>query len=177
MTEYVAKCSSGVRDTITARVDGSSIELKAAHEGGRKLEIYLYEDDARTFARGILALADELDGEEVAEAAPKRAVKVGDRVRITRNHVMDGDENLGTVGQLSRIDAGDLVYPYLVELPDGIEWWCVKVELVDAPEPAPVDAPSSAFAGLVTQAKQLLEGTAHNGADIITLAREMADRV
>ncbi|MDH6625784.1 hypothetical protein M2271_003595 [Streptomyces sp. LBL] len=53
--------------------------------------------------------------------------------------------------------------------------WAAEVELVDEPaeasEPAP---PTSAFARHVDEAKKLLDGTAHTGADVVNLARELA---
>ncbi|MFJ3248374.1 hypothetical protein [Streptomyces sp. NPDC086782] len=136
MTEYDVACSSDSRDILTARIDGGTVELLAERGGLHKMEVYAQPDAARTFARGILALADEIDGGEAPELKPCAAPKIGDRVRIMRNSPSDGGDNVGTVGILAAIDSADTVLPYRVALPgSSYDWWCAEVELVDEPEP------------------------------------------
>jgi hypothetical protein len=83
MTVYTAECAIDSDDTITATRSSNRVEL----EPSGRVEVYLDPADARTFARGIIALADEIDGGEVAEAATTetRTPKVGDRVRIVED--------------------------------------------------------------------------------------------
>ncbi|MGI5404182.1 hypothetical protein ACQEVG_32970 [Streptomyces sp. CA-135486] len=77
MTEYVAKCWADEADTITASVQGESVELAASSNGLHRMEAYLKSAKTREFARGLLALADEIDGGKATEP-----VKVGDTVRV-----------------------------------------------------------------------------------------------
>jgi hypothetical protein len=144
MTEYVATCNASSHDTITAGGDGATIELVARSNGNRKMETFLSADKARTFARGILALADGIDGgEEKDEAKPSRPVKVGDRVRVVRNAYDYEDRGyIGRVGTLAFIDTDD--QPYRVAFDDYDYWWCAEVELVDEPTALESDAEAPA---------------------------------
>ncbi|MGV9546803.1 hypothetical protein [Streptomyces ardesiacus] len=137
MTEYTATCNASSRDTITARVaDGMSVELEARFSGEYKGEAYLTPTKARTFARGILALADEIDGGEAEEApALRRIPKVGDRVRVVRSAPGDRGRHEGDVGTLDIVDANDPELTYRVRLTDRTTWWCAEVEPV-GDEPA-----------------------------------------
>ncbi|MEU1037643.1 hypothetical protein [Streptomyces sp. NPDC005907] len=84
MSEYTAVCNASSRDVIGARIDGDSVELAARSYGEHKMETYLDPTKARTFARGILALADEIDGGE-AKPADTRP-KVGDKLLVLEDH-------------------------------------------------------------------------------------------
>jgi hypothetical protein len=149
MTVYTAECAIDSADTITATRSSNRVEL----EPSSRVEVYLDPDDARTFARGILALADEIDGGEVAEAATPetRTPQVGDRVRLD--------------------DTSDTW--------DDGSWWCAEVALLDepaepatAPEPVPVVSLRGDF---VAQAKTLLADVMHtSAADVIDLAKFLA---
>jgi hypothetical protein len=180
MTEYVATCNASHYDTITARLDGDAVELRADHNGEHMLETYLSASKARTFARGILALADEVDGEEVVEASTPetRAPEVGDRVRIVRDdpYTKPG-AFVGRTGVLREAKADGRGKPYRVRLddPSGTwdegSWWVEKVTLVDEPEPV-----LSRHAAHVRTAKALLAGVEHtSAADVIALAQFLAD--
>ncbi|MFB8071077.1 hypothetical protein [Streptomyces californicus] len=118
MTEYIAQCRAGRYDKIVARVDGDSVELAATSHGEHKMETYLDTADARTFARGILALADEVDGGE-GEAATDSRPKVGDRVIVTED---DPDERtgefVGLAGELASVHGG-YGTPFKVKFGDG----------------------------------------------------------
>ncbi|MDH6625783.1 hypothetical protein M2271_003594 [Streptomyces sp. LBL] len=140
MTEAVtAQCRWASRDYIKAYICGDSVHFDAFSNDKHEADSALRPNEVREFARGILALADEIDGGEAKAEAPKPAPKVGDRVRVVRNaYVGDGAANVGNVGRLARTDIYDDKCQYRVEL-DGIGWWCAEVELVDAPAEAPAD--------------------------------------
>jgi len=182
MTEYVAHSAHsaiGSDSTVRAHRVGSWVHVTSKSRGA-SASTALEADDARKFARGILALADEIDGGEADAMKPE--IKVGDKVRIVRNSPWDGDKHVGRVGVLASVDSHDHVMPYRVSFPDdSYGWWCAEVELVDTTtptdEPAPAVEPGlSAFAAHVEEALSLLAGTTYTGADVITLARELADR-
>jgi hypothetical protein len=187
MTEHVARCNSGIDDTITARRDSGTVELRAAKHGERVMEAYLYPADARTFARGILALADEVEGGEgEAEPAPVRLPQVGDRVRIVRNgYASEGSEHVGTVGTVKEVDPRSARARYRVSLPDDdYGWYCAEVELVDeAPESAvkspaepATDAPTpSPRARYIDEARALFGDTYFEADGLIRLAQFLAD--
>ncbi|MEU3729950.1 hypothetical protein AB0E81_11155 [Streptomyces sp. NPDC033538] len=101
MTEYTAQCRISSYDRIRARRDEGSVEL-AGYFGDYAGEAFILPDAARTFARGILALADEIDGGE-AEPADTRP-KVGDRLRVTK---VRADATLVRVGQIITVHATD----------------------------------------------------------------------
>ncbi|MFF6928310.1 hypothetical protein [Streptomyces californicus] len=103
MTEYIAQCRAGRYDKIVARVDGDSVELAATSHGAHKMETYLDTADARTFARGILALADEVDGGEVEPAEDSRP-KVGDLLRVTKDYPRHAPVKTGDVITVSVTD-------------------------------------------------------------------------
>ncbi|WP_327379394.1 hypothetical protein [Streptomyces sp. NBC_01212] len=134
MTEYKIECTSGVGDTITACLQGEEIEVVARSMGSFTQSVYPSLATARTFARGILALADEVDGGEARE----EPVKVGDFVEITGDDV---SSYVGRRGYLRKIDGSDPDLPYLLKGNNGAglyDWWARAVRKVDAPEPAPV---------------------------------------
>jgi hypothetical protein len=179
MDIYTAACVIDGGDTITAARSGDRVEL----EPSSRTEVYLDPAPARTFARGILALADEIDGGEVKEEAPavKPVPQVGDRVSIVEDdsYSMPG-EFIGRTGVLREAKTDGRGMPYRVRLddPSGTwdegSWWVKEVELLD--EETPADTPVNPFAAHVDEAKRLLADTDHNGADVIRLARELADR-
>lgn len=251
MSEYEIKCTAIPTDRLVASIDGGDVYLQA-HEGSDfKVSVFAKPAEARTFARGILALCDEIDGGEVAP----EPLKVGDRVRITHD---DFPRFVGKTGELTAIDIGDTLYAYCVKA-DGerLPVWVLEVERVDdepsdsrpkvgdrlrvtqdntwaapakpgdiitvvetdydtdegedcvrflvdgdtyryyiplsvtegpladwevdlltldrASEPTPEPA-RSPFAHYVDEARTLLADTVHTGADVIELARELADR-
>lgn len=196
MTEYTAQCRISRYDRITARTDGDSVALEAHLNDGYAGETYLYPGAARIFARGILALADEIDG---GETEMTLTVKIGDKVEVV-------DDNftslIGRRGTLIDIDSWDTEYPYHFreEGRSGGGVWVRAVRKVDepadeaVPEPAPSlfsryideatglledtgpEPTSSPFACYVDEAKKLLTGTLHTGADVVVLAVELADR-
>jgi hypothetical protein len=188
MTVYTAECAIDPADTITATRSSNRVEL----EPSGRVEVYLDPADARIFARGILALADEVDGGEVAEAATPetRALQVGDRVRVVKD---DPDTRAGEfVGKVGTLTAADprsgSALPYVVAFGDGTgrhgdavngKWCVADVKLVEEPaEPATTPEPISVVSlrgDLVTQAKTLLADVMHtSAADVIDLAKFLA---
>jgi hypothetical protein len=187
---YRAQCKWQAGDFINAYLVGGDVFLAAHEAHAQTATTALVPAEARAFARGILALADRIDGGEaaddgfpvgtrvrvleaysIAEAAgmvgtvyavsdqPGRlrvrldepwgdapstrelfadrwervdapaSVKVGDRVRVVRNaYDYEGNQHVGEVGTLRRIDEDD--QPYKVELAHS-DWWCAEVERVD----------------------------------------------
>ncbi|MGW2950734.1 hypothetical protein [Streptomyces eurythermus] len=89
MAEYTAKCVMDEDDQINARRANQRVALEPTGH-----DVYLNPDAARTFARGILALADEIDGGQVRQPA---AVKVGDRFKVTRSFLEWADVVIGDV--------------------------------------------------------------------------------
>ncbi|MFD5160995.1 hypothetical protein ACFWMJ_23450 [Streptomyces hawaiiensis] len=186
MTECSAHSAHGSDSVSRAYRIGSWLHV-STFEGGKYASTALTTDAARTFARGILALCDEIDGGEVRkapvvepladwereliESAPA-PIKVGDRVDIVRAEACSRHEE-GRTGIVDEVDRDDPHLPYRIvdEAGDFIAW-VKEVRKVDEPEPAP----AFTFATLVDEAKRLLAGTPHTAADIITLARDLADR-
>ncbi|GAA3018767.1 hypothetical protein [Streptomyces fulvorobeus] len=90
MSEHTITCTSGVSDTLTAQSSiGNDVAFYSRQGGVSKISVYAAPSDARTFARGILALCDEADGGEVkedpaatVEGPTVRGIKVGDKVRV-----------------------------------------------------------------------------------------------
>lgn len=152
MTDYVAICRDAARDTITATGGGAAVAL---YPSGSCESVYLSPAAARTFARGILALADEVDGGELA--APKLAVEVGDRVKVVAD---DFATHVGKTGILKCIDDGETATPFCVKF-DGaaVLVWVSEVRGIDEPTATPADtntSPESYRASLLEQARTLV---------------------
>ncbi|MFB7479513.1 hypothetical protein ACFUEM_08815 [Streptomyces anulatus] len=184
MTEYTAQCRAGRHDKITARIDGDSVELAATSHGAHKMETYLHTDDARTFARGILALADEADGGKVrtrpADVEPEPLAdwekdilepkpKVGDRVCILRPEGCYRPEHTGSLGLLTEIDSTDC--PYRVRTDAGDIVWAYTVEPA-SPSAVAITAPTRE--AYLHQAADLLGHNPYSAHDLIKLADYLA---
>lgn len=141
MTEYVAECGSAPRDTVTARVDGDTVELAARRRGDYVMEAYLSPDKARTFARGIISLADAIDGGDEdpelkvqADDDKAQAIKAGDRVRVLYDRADGATVSAGDVFPVAAVSAWASGAIY-VNRGDGRQW-CFgpeNVEKVDEP--------------------------------------------
>lgn len=190
MTEYTATCKTDEDDTITARVDGESVELRAKRYGRQMMEAFLLPANARTFARGILALADDIDG---GEADPNTRPKVGDRLRVTQDDPWWAPVKINDV-----ITVAETAYDRADGSQDGVRFqehedtylWHVplssvegpladwEVDLLTASEPESVPVPRDAVVSVrgdfVTQARELLAGTDPDAADVIRLAEFLA---
>ncbi|WP_405927861.1 hypothetical protein OG554_03440 [Streptomyces griseus] len=182
MDEYIAQCRHDGDQRIKAHTNGVSVVLVGYSEEGSVTEPYLSAASARTFARGILALADEVDGgEEKAGPATDNRPKVGDRVIVIED---DPDDRTGEfvnlVGTLTDIIGGPYT-PYLVKFGEGShgdvdgQWYCQRVEKV-ADEP---DSPSAATITRPTREAYLhraaeLLGADPSALDLIELADYLA---
>ncbi|MEU1254834.1 hypothetical protein ABZ445_16290 [Streptomyces chartreusis] len=202
MEDVKITCEGDDRDYFTAERDGRDIGLKSYHDGDFCISAYASPAKFRTFARGILALADEIDGGEVAEAPkPTRAPVVGDKVRILEDDPGNRTgEFVGLIGTLKVEDPNSFGYtPFLVWFGDGSgehgdringTWYVKRVELVDEPEPladwerdlldeAPADEPAPARsyrAKYVEEARELLAPFRTPGVeDVIKLAMWLAN--
>ncbi|MEU8840281.1 hypothetical protein AB0D97_14270 [Streptomyces roseus] len=80
---YRAQCRWAANDFLNAYRVGDSVHVDAYNDNEEKANASLPVAEARAFARGILALADEVDGGEArSEARPR----VGDRLRVTKDN-------------------------------------------------------------------------------------------
>ncbi|MER5501326.1 hypothetical protein ABT096_29555 [Streptomyces sp. NPDC002561] len=169
MTEHTIRCTGDPADNLTAHRDGDDVALYARHGDELKVSVYVPFDKARTFARGILALADEIDGGGTLEPP---ALKEGDRVRITSD---DFPANVGKVGFLERIDDDDTVWTYRVRTDHAVvPVWVRSVERLDA---AVGDESTPAVpdrADLLSRARDLMHGQTYTAVDLIALAEHLA---
>ncbi|MFB7919357.1 hypothetical protein [Streptomyces sp. NPDC056061] len=178
MTDYVATCRDADHDTITASAGIADVAL---YPSGSCESVYLDPADARTFARGILALADEIDGGEQPKAVPTlTAVKVGDEVRVVVDDpTYRAGEFVGATGRINEVNSGaELPYRVTLDAPHSNDtvrghWWCAKVERLAA---APTDdsAPTPDRASYLAQARDLMSGENYTAADLIALADYLA---
>jgi hypothetical protein len=159
VNEYVAKCNSGLRDTITARRDGESVELKARSGGQYKMEAFLTPLKTREFARGLLKLADEIDGGEVAESADVTSdepVKVGDRIRILVDSADGASVKRGDEFTVTNVDSYGGRTEVAVERAGSFgtprhwyfgptSWEKVEAPTVAAVDETPIASPRAAF--------------------------------
>lgn len=93
---YRAQCQHERDDFMNAFVVGTAVHIQAYGEGESASSVSLDASAARTFARGILALAGEIDGGEASKPAV-RSVKIGDRLRVTRDRLEVADVRVGDV--------------------------------------------------------------------------------
>ncbi|MFE7624294.1 hypothetical protein [Streptomyces sp. NPDC057509] len=133
MNECKIACAHDSLDVFTAGLDGGVVRLTAQTHGVRKVDAFVDPADARAFARGILALADEVDGGEANEAPEAgQPFKVGDKVRTVREIM---GLHRGRSGELADIDVG-LAPRFLVNFPDGRSVWAYDIEPdTTSPEP------------------------------------------
>lgn len=176
MTEYRAECNSRPSDSVTARSSSTSIELQMRVCGEYTGEAYLTPEKARTFARGILALADEIDGGEV-QKEPATSIKIGDRFRLTRRYLEGADVEVGeTVTVVEHVPGGDF---RAVSDRTGRKWRFGPENIGDglerieakASDEAPLANPRARY---ITEAKALLSDTDSSAADVIRLAEFLA---
>ncbi|KUN16465.1 hypothetical protein AQJ23_45140 [Streptomyces antibioticus] len=159
MTEYTLKCRVSEGDYAEAYIDADGdVRLSVFSSGLRRL-IYASPKEFAEFARKVLDDA----GLSLGDDRPR----IGDRVEVVKYRSYSSQYE-GLRGTLRAIDDDDT--PYLVETEEEGTVWAVSVRKVTTP------APGNPFAAHIEEAKRLLEDTPHYGADVITLARELADR-
>jgi hypothetical protein len=142
MTEYKLQCRQADGDYLIATRPHASTSVRVVAFDGYDESMRIFADpaNARTFARGILALADEIDGGETP--ATEEPLKVGDSVVIVREY----DDRTGHVdgkpGTIVRLDPQDPRFPYRVRLYEEDVWVHEVRKIADAPTVAPpADAP------------------------------------
>ncbi|MFJ6636625.1 hypothetical protein ACIQMR_35455 [Streptomyces sp. NPDC091376] len=150
MTEtFRAQCRWEPRDFLKAHVVGDSVHVDTYFGDERVDAVSLSSAKARTFARGLLALADGIDGGEDPELKVQadddaaQAIKAGDRVRVLYERADGANVRAGDVFTVRSISPHS-VYTDRGGLQPG-EWAFDpnKVEkVVDEPLKA-ADAPSS----------------------------------
>ncbi|WP_326812141.1 hypothetical protein [Streptomyces scopuliridis] len=167
MTTYTATCDRGPSDTIAASRDGDNIWLIARQRGDFKLDVYLAPEKAIEFARGLLHLA----GDPVTAEA--RTVRVGDRVEITKYREWGASTFEGRTGRLLEIDSDSI--PYRVQFDDSDDGeWATEVRRIPDVTATSPDSAGSKRESFVTHAKRLLDGTTHDGADVVRMAAFLA---
>lgn len=156
MPEITLHCKHDSDDVIRVFRDSDN-EIAFRNPGST---VFTTDEGAREFANKIL----DFVGRDASGAdAP---VKVGDYVEVTKDRDWTS-EDVGRRGHVTRLDEGTSL-PYRVKLDDGDDVWFMEVRKVPAT--------ASTFSAHVEEAKRLLTGTPHYGADVITLARELAER-
>ncbi|MET9480988.1 hypothetical protein [Streptomyces sp. NPDC006638] len=236
MTEYTAQCRASDRDKFVASRSDDAVRVEAVQRRDFMMDAFLDPGTAREFAAGLVALADEIEGEdvpdikvgdhveivtyrthddeyngrrgvvtsidtddipylvrfdgeddytaayarEVRKVDPPRAVKVGDRLRVTKNRVNAASVRVGMLLTVTRVDSDGGFYTD--DGPStGRNAWIFHpgllgngLEFVDDPDPVPNVPIVSVRADYVTQAKALLSDTPHTGADVVAMAAYLA---
>jgi hypothetical protein len=183
MTVYTAQCYTDRRDTVTATVDSNAVWLEPSG-----VAVGMQPDDARTFARGILALADEVDeGEKAAESTPAeeptvRGIKVGDKARVLVDGAEGAEVLRGDVFVVSRLSGSTII----VDFEEGdrtYKWYFREAEslekvtdepVIDASKIVVLDDSAPARAALLSQARDLMSGEDYTAHDLIALADYLA---
>ncbi|MFF1625617.1 hypothetical protein [Streptomyces sp. NPDC058272] len=141
------------------------LEVKRDYDGDIRLympttAVYVDDAEARDFARQLLALAG--DGAESA------AIKVGDRVEITK-YRSDDRAHVGRFGTVTEIDTDHI--PYLVHVDGYGGVWAMEVRKV-APAPEP-----STFGGRasVLEEARRIAGPGASAADVLAYAKFLSE--
>ncbi|OKI19266.1 hypothetical protein [Streptomyces sp. CB03911] len=170
MEEIKAQCRASSGDYIVARKLTESVELAAYEDGTYRMEAYLAPDPLRTFARGLLAMADEIDGGE-AKPAVANPFKVGVCARVVTHRPDGADLEIGDAVTVVSVDGPDEDDTIRVRVLGGRRRWSVTradLEVVIPDEPAP-----SARAQLLEQATALLPHPA-SADDLLRVAEYLA---
>jgi hypothetical protein len=175
MTEHIAQCRYDADQRVKAGQNGTSVIFTAYAEGSAVSDPFLTPADARTFARGILALADEVDGGEVAEMS---TVKVGDSVRVMTDGANFADVKAGdvfTVRGLDAADPGDIDAGGWIFRPTDVEKINDK-PVIDMSKVVALDDSAPSRAALLEQAMDLMSGSqTYTATDLTELADYLAE--
>ncbi|MFI7096384.1 hypothetical protein [Streptomyces lydicus] len=155
MTEHKLQCRIFSTDALTARLVSTrtGVCIAGYDVDGETGRVVASPDAVRTFARGLLALADEVDGGadpelsvQADDDAAQNAVKVGDRVVVVAEYSDGTGYYVGVYGQVAEIDAGDPEFPYRVVV-DGTPYsvWVHSVRLENE-EPTQTDSTPASVA-------------------------------
>ncbi|MCQ6554742.1 hypothetical protein NPS70_16275 [Streptomyces sp. C10-9-1] len=179
-------CNLRAGDYLWAERSHDEVFIKAFDSREYVVGVLVAPAELRTFARGLLALANATDGgeEDAPEEQVTPAIKVGDRVRVVKDDSrFRTGEFVDKSGILMEADGTS----FLIKFGDGTAehgdpdngtWWVEEVELIEsagadaacAPVVAPDDAPSSPRASLLDKACEYLPKGA-SGADLVAVAR------
>jgi hypothetical protein len=156
-TQYVGQCRYDEGQRLQACINGASVVVEAFAGDEQVTEPFLTPADARAFARGILALADEVDGGEVVATEPADEPTVRD---VTEYDIrVDGD------------GANGLWYLN----PDDVE----KVDdepVIAASKIVVLDDSAPSRAALLEQAMDLMSGSqTYTATDLTELADYLAE--
>ncbi|MEV4972010.1 hypothetical protein [Streptomyces scopuliridis] len=170
MTTHTVACDRGPSDAIAASREGDTVRLIARQSGEFKLDVFLAPERAIEFARGILELA----GDQVT--AEVHALRVGDRVKITKYREWGASTFEGRTGRLLEIDSDSI--PYRVQFDDSddsTDWeWATEVRRIPDVTTTSPDPAESQRESFVARAKELLDGTTHGGSDVVRMAAFLA---
>ncbi|KUF18826.1 hypothetical protein [Streptomyces silvensis] len=177
-------CTADPCDTLSVSAKYGDIAFRADRAGNAHHTVFATPADARAFARTVLRLAGEDGGEKpTADETPEPSpIKVGDRVVVVEDDPFHRTgEFVGAQGTVDELDVTDPDQPFLVrfDAPMGVieTWWCAEVRRIGESPAEPEEALTPAqptFADRIKEAKRLLRGTPHTGADIIHLAEILA---
>ncbi|MFD9205922.1 hypothetical protein ACFVZM_06540 [Streptomyces sioyaensis] len=109
MDEYKLQCRVFSSDFLTAQlISGRTGVRIATHDvEGEAGNVVADPADVRAFARGLLALADEVDGGEAGELTADEVVKVGDRFRVTTNYLECANVLVDDVVMVASVGSND----------------------------------------------------------------------
>jgi hypothetical protein len=136
---YRAQCRWEQGDYMTVHGVGSSVQINAYQSNEFTSNAQLDPDDARTFGRGILALADEVDEGEDKPAKHDGTLPVGTRVRVLKAHGLPwATGKLGTVYALT--DQPGRLKVHVDEPSVGFldKFYADRWEVIDEPAPRSV---------------------------------------
>ncbi|WP_030962623.1 hypothetical protein [Streptomyces sp. NRRL S-378] len=100
---FHAQCRWAENDFLKAYRAGASVHIEAYNDSVEKANASIPAAEARAFARGIIALCDEIDGGEAKPASPI-TVRTGDRLRVTEADLNFAAINVGDVLVVTSLD-------------------------------------------------------------------------
>ncbi|MGW1828878.1 hypothetical protein ACWCO0_09450 [Streptomyces tubercidicus] len=165
MHEYTLSCKVTPSDRLTAGTEHNAIVINAFSAGRCFTDVIPSPAAARAFARGLLALAGEVDGGVAAEPAGQDVVKIGDFVEITEDACTSV---IGKRGEVVALDLGSTL-PYFVKTGPHNRMWVSGVRKVSAViEHAPTRR------ALIDEARTAA-GPDASPADVLAYARFLAE--
>jgi hypothetical protein len=190
MTVYTAQCRHDADQSLKASQNGVSVIFDAYADDENVTSPYLSPADARTFARGILALADEVDGGEKAEVTTGLMPKLGDKFRLTRHSLNFAGVSVGdvvTVTELHPAVHEGHIDGFRVRGDDDRNWWfdvdhigngleaTTGEPVIDTSKIVVLDDPAPSRAALLEQAADLMiNSQTYTATDLTELADYLA---
>ncbi|GGX26633.1 hypothetical protein [Streptomyces chryseus] len=190
MTEHKLQCAVDPGDYLTAYADSGELGVGAYSKQRFAVTIYPAAEDARTFARALLTLADEIDGSEPTPAAATFPVKVGDKLRVTKAGLNWADVEVGEILNVLSLPADDdpSDIEFTAEGRNGDHWAFLPshvgngLEKVDEmPAATPAAAPSTPAIApervALLEKARILAGPIASPSDVLDFARFLAEGV